>query len=93
MPRSTNLCRVTEPRSYSISVRLRRTLVEEGYVKVPVTGDVMSPPEADGTLRLDTDKLFAEAVRLGGDLAEWTTEESAIEVHPIQKAPPGIFDA
>ena len=87
------MCRVTEPRSYSISVRLRRSTVEEGYVKVPVTGEVMSPPEADGTLRLDTDKLFAEAVRLGGELSEWIIEETTIEVHPIQKAPPGVFDA
>ncbi|HEX6686549.1 MAG TPA: hypothetical protein VF062_27505 [Candidatus Limnocylindrales bacterium] len=78
---------MTDSPSYSISVRLRRVTAEEGFVSVPVTEAVMrAEPEPDGSFRLDTKKLFAEAVRLGADAA-WQVESREIEVHPIQTAP------
>lgn len=73
--------------SYSISVRLQRTTVEEAYVSVPVTDAVMlREPADDGSFRLDTDKLFAAAVELGSE-ADWLSEGQRTVVHPIQKAP------
>ncbi|MEU4119089.1 hypothetical protein AB0F71_31925 [Kitasatospora sp. NPDC028055] len=79
---------------YSISVRLRRTTVEESYVSVPVTDAVMQEePAEDESYGLDTDKLFAVAVELGRG-AEWLPEEH--QVHPVQKAPDDVlpqFDA
>lgn len=85
---------MTEPRSYSISVRVRRVTVEEGYLRVPVDASVMRPePAADGSYRLDTDKLWAEARRLAGELTDWSVEEQSVDIHPIQKAPPGVLDS
>jgi hypothetical protein len=57
---------VTEPRSYSISVRLRRSTVEEGYVKVPVTGEVMSPPTPVTHVGIDSGGTRT-TVRIAGD--------------------------
>lgn len=74
--------------SYSISVRLRRVISEEGYVSVPVDDTVMrASPEPDGMYRLDPEKVFEEAIRLGASLDTWRVEEHQITVHPIQKAP------
>ena len=72
--------------SYSISVRLQRTTVEEAYVSVPVTDVVMREPDEDGTVRLDPQKVFAAAVELGAE-ADWLAEERQVGVHPVQKAP------
>ncbi|GAA5191625.1 hypothetical protein GCM10023322_49400 [Rugosimonospora acidiphila] len=85
---------MTEPVSYSISVRLRRVTAEEGYVSVPVTDAVMSPePDQDGNLHLDPEKLWAEAIRLGSRLDTWRIEERDVTPHPIQKAPEGVFES
>jgi hypothetical protein len=74
--------------TYSISVRLRRVTTEDGFVSVPVTQAVMQAhAEPDGTQRLDAEKVFAEAVRLGVELPDWNTEELQVSVHPIQQAP------
>ena len=76
--------------SYSISVRLQRTTVEESYVSVPVTDAVMQEePAEDGSYRIDTEKLFAAAVELGSE-ADWLSEEQRVVVHPIQKAPDSV---
>lgn len=73
--------------SYSISVRLQRTTVEEAYVSVPVTGAVMQEePAEDGSRRLDTEKFVAAAIELGGG-AEWLPEHQQVVLHPIQQAP------
>jgi hypothetical protein len=75
-------------------VRLRRTVVQERFVSVPVTDAVMADErDADGTTHLDPEKLWAVAVELGSDDADWVTEESTVEPHPIQKPPPGIDPA
>jgi hypothetical protein len=83
---------MTTSPGYSISVRLRRTVHEEAFVSVPVTAEVMRPePDEDGRYRLDTEKLFAEAVRMGIEGGDWQVEATEVEVHPIQMAPPGVF--
>lgn len=63
----------------SIAFRLRRTITEESYVRVPVDDAVMGPHG------LDTDKLMAAAVELG-EQAQWTRETAQVALHPIQRA-------
>jgi len=70
---------------YSISVRLRRTIVEEVHVRVPVTQAVMGDDD-----HLDGGKVFAAAVRIGQvEDQRWRVEgEPAVELHPMQTPPP-----
>ncbi|MEW2507315.1 hypothetical protein AB0878_43340 [Amycolatopsis sp. NPDC047767] len=76
--------------TYSISVRLQRTTVEEAYVSVPVGDAVLrDEPEPDGSARLDPQKVMAAAVELGR-AAHWSAEDVRITPHPIQKPPPGV---
>jgi len=77
------------PATYSISVRLRRTLVEEVHVSVPVSDEVITE-EPDGSAHLDGGKVFAVAVRLGETTAlQWRPEgEPVVEIHPSQPPPP-----
>ncbi|MEV0522003.1 hypothetical protein AB0I66_01155 [Streptomyces sp. NPDC050439] len=73
--------------TYSISVRLQRTTVEEAYVSVPVTDAVMQQePAENGSSRLDKEKFVAAAIELGGE-AEWLPEQQQVALHPIQQAP------
>ncbi len=73
--------------NYSISVRLRRVITEEAYVKVPVTDELI----VDG--HLDGQKVFAEAVRLGGAASTgWHPESYDVLVHPVQQPPDPYFD-
>ncbi len=75
----------SEPeRTYSIAVRVRRTIVEEVHVRVLVSDAVVTDDHVDGA------KVFAEAVRLG-ETGEhrWRREgEPVVEVHPLQTPPP-----
>lgn len=78
---------MTQGRSHSISVRLRRLVEQTGYVNVPITAAVMSDaPDVDGHLHIDPDKLFSEAVGLAGQISGWDTDNVQVEVHPIQQA-------
>ena len=82
---------MAEPKTYSISVRLRRTTVESAFVKVPVNADAMQPtPDQDGKFRLDPEKVMEVAVNLGAQKStQWIVEgEPIVEPHPIQVAPP-----
>jgi len=76
----------SEALHYSIAVRLRRTVVEEVHVLVPVTDAVVTDDHVDG------DKLFAEAIRIGiAQPHEWRREgEPTVEVHPLQTPPPHL---
>jgi hypothetical protein len=75
--------------TFSISVRLQRTVVQEGYVSVLVTHDLIrDEPDADGKYQMDTAKMIARAVELGGELAEWQDESTDIVLHPIQRSRP-----
>jgi hypothetical protein len=73
-----------ETRSTSIMLHIRRTVVEDAFVAVPVTSRIMKE-ETDGTAGLDWDAFVAEAVRIGGDRrVEWQVESSQMEPHPAQ---------
>ncbi len=80
---------------YCISLRVRRTTVEDAYVNVPVTDAVMKPT-GEGTFGIDVDAFAAEGIRLSQDpRVEWQTESSTTECHPIQQPKPEnrkVFD-
>jgi len=81
---------MAEGRSYSISVRLRRTTFEEAFVSVPVSDAVkQDAPDAQGRFSLDGKKVMDAAIQLGGEPAtHWIAEgEPMIELHPVQTAP------
>ena len=74
--------------TYSISTRLQRVTEYEAYVSVPVTPAVMQDePDANGSYRIDPEKLWAEAVRLGQETDDWRPTDTRVMPHPIQKAP------
>jgi len=80
-----------EKRSYSISVRLRRTKVEYAFVSVPVDEQVWEPhPKEPGKRRINGEMVFEIAKRMGTDPSvPWAQEsEPLVEVHPWQIAPP-----
>ncbi len=75
-------------KSYSVTFRLRRTTVEDGYVSVPLT-EALTRIADDGTRRIDTDALLKEAIRLGADSrVEWRAEEVTTLCHPLQQPRP-----
>jgi len=75
-------------KTYSISLRLRRTTVEDGYVSVPLTSAITKLAD-DGTSRIDTDAFVQEAMRLSEDpRVEWRVEKVTTEGHPIQQPRP-----
>jgi hypothetical protein len=77
--------------TYSVSFRLQRTTVEDAFVSVPVTSEVMIE-QSDGSAKLDVEKLKARALEMGLEPdVTWTLEESVRVVpHPIQKPPPEV---
>ena len=79
--------------THSISVRLRRVVIEEVHVSVPVTDALMNDdPEPDGTFRLRAGAVFAEAERLGREDAAlvWRADGPVeVSVNPVQTPPPG----
>ena len=59
-----------EQKTYSISVRLKRTKIEYEFVSVPVDGNVMEPAPEDATkLRVNSEKVFEAAKRMGAETA------------------------
>jgi hypothetical protein len=80
-----------ERKTYSISVRLKRTKIEYAFVSVPMDESVMEPHPEDATkLRVNGEKVFEVAKRMGTDTTIlWAQEgEPLIEIHPWQTAPP-----
>ena len=71
-----------------IVLRLRRVIVEDAYIGVPVTDAIVkAEPEPDGSHRLDFDAFVREAIRLSADRrVDWRREdgEGRVEVHPTQ---------
>jgi hypothetical protein len=79
-----------ERKTYSISVRLKRTRIEYAFVSVPIDGTVMEPDPEDATkFRVNGEKVFEAAKRMGADTTMlWAQEgEPLIEIHPSQTAP------
>jgi hypothetical protein len=78
-------------KTYSISVRLRRTKVEYAFVSVAMDRDVWEQDPEDATrLRVNGEKVMELAKSMGADSSVlWAQEgEPVIEVHPWQTAPP-----
>jgi hypothetical protein len=79
-------------KTYSVSFRLRRTTVEQAFVSVPITSEMWQPPDEQGRVFLDAEKIMAGALHIGFDPdTVWTLEgEPVLEPHPIQVAPPDL---
>lgn len=82
-----------ENNTYSISIRMKRTTIEHGFVKVLVTGDLINL-QPDGTGRLNVEKVFGRGIETGNKSdVTWDLEDQIIETHPIQSPPPVIHEA
>jgi hypothetical protein len=76
----------TQP-TYSISMRLQRTITEFAFISVPVIDELLIE-QSDGTKRLDVNKVTQQAIALGNaDGLVWHSEEQQVQLHPIQTAP------
>jgi hypothetical protein len=88
---SLTIAGMEEKRTYSISVRLRRTKIEYAFVSVPVNEDVWEQhPDEPKKRRINGEKVFEIAKRMGSDPSVlWAQEsEPVIDVHPWQTPPP-----
>ena len=80
-----------QKKTYSISMRLRRTTVEYAFVSVPLEGDVWEVQFDDpSNRRINTQKIAEVAKFMGADAeVVWAKErEPLIEIHPLQVPPP-----
>ena len=80
-----------------IVFRLRRTIIEDAYVAVPMTAAIMKKePEPDGSFRIDFDAFVREAIRLSeNETVDWAIEDRAVAAHPVQQPVPAsrrVFD-
>jgi len=75
------------PKTFSVSVRLRRVTIETAFVSVPLIPDLLEPSfEQSGAI--NAEKLMQAAADLGRQpFTAWTLEEATMTPHPIQ-APP-----
>jgi len=74
--------------TYSIALRLRRITYEDAYIAVPVNDAIVRKAE-DGSLRVDSQAMIAEGIRISQDgRVEWQVESTSTEVHPLQQAAP-----
>jgi hypothetical protein len=77
-------------KTFSISMRLQRTITEFAFVSVPVTQELLVD-QSDGTQRLDVNKVTQYALELGQTHGlNWQPEDAQIQLHPIQTAPPEL---
>jgi len=87
---------MSEERTSSIQLRLRRISYEDAYVAVPVT-DAIIEMQPDGTGRINFEAFVAQAVRICGDSrVQWQLESSEVAPHPEQRPLPEgrwCFDA
>jgi len=87
-----------EPGQTCIVMRLRRVIVEDAYVGVPLTEAIMkAEPEPDGSYRIDFEAFKREAIRLSADATvDWRREDDGqTDIHPTQgPVPEGrvVFD-
>lgn len=74
--------------TYSIALRVRRTIIQDAYISVPVTEAILNE-QPDGTARINSEALFAEGIRISAHHAvEWQNEALSTDIHPIQQAAP-----
>ena len=76
------------PKTYSVQLRLRRVTHEDASVSVLMDDKVMQR-NADGTGKIDWEKLVAEAVRVSQTPGvDWRVESSGTAPHPLQSVRP-----
>jgi len=79
-----------EAPAFSILVSVQRVTTEYAHISVPVTSAMIeSGPEADGTYRVSSEALFAEAERLAREPnVAWQPDgEPRVDIHPMQTPP------
>ena len=73
-----------EPKTCSFALHLRRTIQQDAFVAVPLTGAIMKRNE-DGTSSIDFEAFVAQAVLIGeSDGVDWQIEDSTTQAHPVQ---------
>ena len=69
----------------SVVLRVRRTVVQDAYIAVPVSGSMKAEPESDGSYRIDFDALVTVGVQLSHEPGvEWRDEQRETTMHPLQ---------
>ena len=59
--------------------------MEDAFVSVPLTNDIMTGVRSDGGPCPDGDKITAAALTIGSsDGVDWQVESTGIDVHPVQ---------
>ena len=80
-----------EKKTYSMSVRLRRTTLEYAFVSVPMDERIWEQhPDDPKKRRVNAARVMEIAKEMGSDpTVLWARDsESVIEPHPWQTAPP-----
>lgn len=80
-----------------VVLRVRKTVVYDAYVAVPVTDAIMNEePEPDGSFRINFDAFVREAIRLStNESVDWALEGETATAHPTQQPVPdgrSVFD-
>lgn len=83
------------PKTYSVSLRVRRTTIEYTYVSVFVDSSIMQTDQAGnvvlderGFAHIAPEKMTSRAIELSkAQPTRWFLESQSAEPHPIQKAP------
>ena len=76
-------------KTYSMQLRLQRTTIEDAYISVPLTNSIMTKENEDGSLGIDIEKFFKEAIAISADNGvDWQIESSTVEAHPMQTVRP-----
>ena len=72
----------------SILLHVQRTTVEDAFIAVPVSADLLNA-QPDGTGRIDGERLLQAAMALAQDpRVSWRTESSETAPHPVQQPLP-----
>ena len=75
---------MTNPKSYSMLLRVQRVLREEAFVSVPITAAIVRQGD-DGTHRIDPEAFLSAALNLARDpQVAWQEESIEVIAHPLQ---------
>jgi hypothetical protein len=90
--KATPMDDMTDAKTYSICIRVKRTTVEYAYVSVLVSGEIMKRDDKgevvndeNGHAHIDPQKLTYQAVEQARQKSvKWYGESEQIEPHPLQ---------
>lgn len=76
--------------SYSVQLRVKRTTIEDAYISVPVTQDIMKPqPDDKGNYSIDFDAFVKKGVELAANSqVDWKVEQVSTVAHDVQQPLP-----